>query len=115
LLRKRWPVPAVTVVLGVAAAFVYTARQPKIYEAGCSPPTALVTDPAILGSITDGVILVLRAGHTTREDALHARKDLTVARAKILGLIVNQTDRRGGRYGYGYSHYALNDRYYGAA
>jgi Mrp family chromosome partitioning ATPase len=34
------------------------------------------------------------------------------AGARILGLVVNQTDRKGGRYGYGYSYYSQYGRYY---
>jgi capsular exopolysaccharide synthesis family protein len=80
-----------------------------------APPTGPVTDPAIIGSITDGVLLVLRAGHTTREAASNARRHLTDAGARILGLVVNQTDRKGGRYGYGYSYYGSYGRYYGVS
>ncbi len=80
-----------------------------------SSPTGPVTDPAIIGSLTDGVVLVLRAGHTTREAASHARRHLTDAGAHILGLVVNQTDRKGGRYGYGYSYYTPYERYYRGA
>jgi capsular exopolysaccharide synthesis family protein len=79
------------------------------------PPTGPVTDPAIVGSMTDGVILVLRAGHSTRDAASHARRQLTDAGARILGVVVNQTDRKGGRYGYGYSYYTPYGRYYRAA
>jgi len=78
-----------------------------------SPPTAPVTDPAILGNLVDGVILVLRAGHTTREAASYACRQLTDARARILGLVINQTDRKGG--GYGYPYYAPYGRYYRTA
>jgi capsular exopolysaccharide synthesis family protein len=80
-----------------------------------APPTGPVTDPAIIGSLTDGVVLVLRAGHTTRDAAMQARRHLTDAGARILGLVVNQTDRKGGRYGYGYSYYAPYSRYYRSA
>jgi len=79
-----------------------------------APPIGPVTDPAILGSITDGVIMVLRAGHTTRDSATYARRHLTDAGARILGLVVNQPDRKGGKHGYGYSYYAPYDRYYRA-
>jgi capsular exopolysaccharide synthesis family protein len=79
-----------------------------------APPTAPVTDPAIMGSLTDGVLLVLRSGHTTRDSAAYARRHLNDAGAKILGLVVNQTDRKGGRYGYGYSYYAPYGGYYPA-
>jgi capsular exopolysaccharide synthesis family protein len=79
-----------------------------------SPPVTLVTDPAILGNLADGVVLVVRAGHTTREAVSFARRQLTDARARILGVIINRTDRRAGGYGY-YSYYAPYGRYYRAA
>jgi capsular exopolysaccharide synthesis family protein len=78
-----------------------------------SPPMAPVTDPAILGNLADGVVLVLRAGHTTREAASYARRQLADARARILGLVINQTDRRGS--GYGYAYYAPYGHYYRTA
>jgi capsular exopolysaccharide synthesis family protein len=79
-----------------------------------SPPIAPVTDPAIIGSFTDGVVLVLRAGHTTREAAQFARRQLTDAGARILGLVINRTDRKGSGYGYGYGYYAPYGKYYRA-
>ena len=79
-----------------------------------SPPIAPVTDPAIIGSVTDGVVLVLRAGHTTRDAAKFARRQLGDAGARILGLVINQTDRKGAGYGYGYGYYAPYGRYYRA-
>ena len=79
-----------------------------------SPPIAPVTDPAIIGSATDGVVLVLRSGHTTREAAQFARRQLTDAGARILGLVINRTDRKGGGYGYGYGYYAPYGKYYRA-
>jgi polysaccharide biosynthesis transport protein len=80
-----------------------------------SPPIGPVTDPAIIGSLTDGVVLVLRAGHTTRDAAQFARRQLGDAGARILGLVINQTDRKGSGYGYGYGYYASYGRYYRAA
>ena len=77
-----------------------------------SPPAGLVTDPAVLGNLADGVVFVLRAGHTTREAIAFARRQIVDARARILGIVVNRTDRRGG--GYGYSYYAPYGRYYRA-
>jgi capsular exopolysaccharide synthesis family protein len=79
-----------------------------------SSPIGPVTDPAIIGSVTDGVVLVLRAGHTTREAAKFARRQLGDAGARILGLVMNQTDRKGSGYGYGYGYYASYGRYYRA-
>jgi capsular exopolysaccharide synthesis family protein len=79
-----------------------------------SPPIGPVTDPAIIGGVTDGVVLVLRAGHTTREATQFARRQLADAGARILGLVINQTDRKGSGYGYGYGYYASYGRYYRA-
>jgi capsular exopolysaccharide synthesis family protein len=79
-----------------------------------SPPAGFVTDPAILGNLADGVVLVVRAGHTTREAVSFARRQLSDARARILGVIINRTDRRAGGYGY-YSYYAPYGRYYRSA
>lgn len=56
LLRKRWRVPVIATIAAGALAFVYTARQPRIYEAGCS----LVLDdrnPQILGTIQEVIDL----------------------------------------------------------
>jgi capsular exopolysaccharide synthesis family protein len=78
-----------------------------------SPPAGFVTDPAILGNLADGVVLVVRAGHTTREAVSFARRQINDARARILGVVINRTDRRAA--GYGYSYYAPYGRYYHAA
>jgi polysaccharide biosynthesis transport protein len=70
-----------------------------------SPPTSAVTDPAIIGNLADGVILVARAGHTSKEAAISARRQLASARAKLLGSIVNRVDFSDRSYGYYYSRY----------
>jgi len=79
-----------------------------------SPPIAPVTDPAIIGNATDGVVLVLRAGHTTRDAAKFARRQLGDAGHAILGLVINQTDRKGGGLRLWYGYYAPYGRYYRA-
>jgi len=80
-----------------------------------SPPIGPVTDPAVLGGIADGVVLVLRAGHTTREGALFSRRQLADAGARILGLVINRSDRKGAGYGYGYGYGTGYGRYYRAS
>lgn len=69
-----------------------------------SPPTSAVTDPAIIGNLTDGVLLVVRANHTRKDAALFARRQLVDAKAKILGAIVNRVDLQRGSYSK-YSYY----------
>ncbi len=67
-----------------------------------SPPTSAVTDPAVLGNLADGVVLVVKAGDTTRESAIHARRQLMSAKARLFGVIVNAIDFSNPAYGYDY-------------
>jgi succinoglycan biosynthesis transport protein ExoP len=70
-----------------------------------SPPTSAVTDPVVIGNRADGVILVIRAGRTTRGAAAYARRQLSDAKARILGTIVNSVDPKNPYYNYYYSQY----------
>ncbi len=67
-----------------------------------SPPTSAVTDPAVLGNLADGVVLVVKAGETTRDAALHARRQLATAKARLFGVVVNAIDFSNPAYGYEY-------------
>jgi len=77
-----------------------------------SPPTSAVTDPVIVGHQADGVVLVVRAGHTTREAALFAKRQLDDAKARLLGCIVNQVNPSDPYYNYYYRSYQYGG-YYG--
>jgi succinoglycan biosynthesis transport protein ExoP len=67
-----------------------------------SPPTSAVTDPAVLGNLVDGVVLIIKAGETTRDSAIHARRQLMSAKARVVGVIVNAIDFSNPAYGYEY-------------
>lgn len=67
-----------------------------------SPPTSAVTDPAVLGNLADGVVLVVKAGETTRDSAMHARRQLMGAKARLIGVVVNAIDFSNPAYGYDY-------------
>jgi capsular exopolysaccharide synthesis family protein len=67
-----------------------------------SPPTSAVTDPAVLGNLCDGVVLVVKAGETTRDSAMHARRQLLGAKARLFGVVVNAIDFSNPAYGYEY-------------
>lgn len=77
-----------------------------------SPPTSAVTDPVVVGHLADGVVLVVRAGHTTREAAAFARRQLDDAKARLLGCIVNQVSPTDSYYNYYYRRYQYGG-YYG--
>ena len=54
-----------------------------------SAPIIPVSDPMLISSVLDGVILVLLAGRTPRNVALRAKNILLDANANLLGVVVN--------------------------
>jgi len=48
------------------------------------------------------VVLVIKAGETTRESAMHARRQLATAKARLFGVVVNAIDFSNPAYGYEY-------------
>jgi succinoglycan biosynthesis transport protein ExoP len=67
-----------------------------------TPPVLPVPDARVLGRLADGIILVLRAGQTTIENALIARQRFAEDGTRVLGTILNGWNpKTGRRYGYG--------------
>ena len=59
-----------------------------------APPVNLVTDAAVLGTASDGVVMVVRSG-TTSQDALRdAVQHLEAVGAPVLGVVLNDVDFR---------------------
>ncbi len=54
-----------------------------------SAPVIPVSDPMLISSVLDGVILVMLAGKTPRNVSLRARNILLDANANLLGVVVN--------------------------
>ncbi|MEP6651720.1 MAG: polysaccharide biosynthesis tyrosine autokinase [Myxococcales bacterium] len=80
-----------------------------------SPPTSAVTDPVVLGTMVDGVLLVVRANRTTREAAAQARRQLATANANLIGVVINEVEAGDGYGGYSYYYrsYGGYGGYYG--
>jgi succinoglycan biosynthesis transport protein ExoP len=75
-----------------------------------SPPLLKVTDPVILSTLVDGVILVVQSGKSTRDVLRRARQELSLAGAKIFGVVLNNVDTpQGDYYGY-YGNYSDYER-----
>ena len=72
-----------------------------------SPPLINVTDPVILSTMVDGVILVVQGGKSTRDVVRRARAELATANAKVFGVVLNNVNLK--REGYDDYYY---DRYY---
>jgi len=74
-----------------------------------SPPLIHVTDPVILSSLVDGVILVVHGGKSSRAVAQRARQELATVGAKVFGVVLNNVDmRREGYDEYYYQRYYTN-------
>ena len=54
-----------------------------------TPPAIQLTDSRIIGRVADGVILVTRAGHTTRDAAIAVASRFGEDRTRLLGSILN--------------------------
>jgi capsular exopolysaccharide synthesis family protein len=74
-----------------------------------SPPLINVTDPVILSSMVDGVIMVVHGGKSPRTIVQRARQELLGVGAKIFGVVLNNVDMN--REGYDAYYYYYN-RYY---
>jgi len=72
-----------------------------------APPTSYLADARLLGRVAEGVILVVRAGLTTRDTVLNVKQRLLDDGIPILGTILNGWDLRSkARYGYGLYEYS---------
>lgn len=69
-----------------------------------SPPSIPVSDAALLADVSDGVLLVTRAGVTPFDLAQRACKEFSEKR--LLGVVLNQADRSSPYDGYGYYYEA---------
>ncbi len=74
-----------------------------------APPVLGLVDARILAAHADGLILVTRAGHTPLEMLRQAKEAVYQVEGRLLGIVLNMTDRRSGGYG-GYDYY--DSKYY---
>jgi tyrosine-protein kinase Etk/Wzc len=70
-----------------------------------TPPLIAATDAVVLGTIVDGVTLVIRAGKTGREEAQRKLELFNNVQAKIVGIILNGAGIEIAHEGYSYYSY----------
>jgi polysaccharide biosynthesis transport protein len=75
-----------------------------------TPPVLTVTDAAVLVSVSDGVVLVLRYGQATRNVVARASEILLRSGAHLLGVVLNAVDLQSSDYAEYYGR-AYNDYY----
>lgn len=69
-----------------------------------TPPVLAVTDGQVLANQCDGVVLVVSSGKTENEAALKAKELLTNAKAKLLGVVLNNKKVKESQYYYYYGN-----------
>ncbi len=74
-----------------------------------TPPVLAMADPVVIGSLAGGVILCVHAGKTPRAPVIRARDELLRSKVRILGVLLNALEDKGGEITYG-ERYAA--RYY---
>src|SRR5208337_4037398 len=76
-----------------------------------SPPLLSVTDAAILATMVEGVLLVVKAEGAPRKAVIQARNILAEVKGPLLGAVLNNIPMSG-KYGYYYSQYYRYHSYY---
>jgi hypothetical protein len=74
-----------------------------------TPAFLPVTDAAVLAPMGDGVLLVVRCSHAGRAAVQSTCRELTDIGAKLIGLVVNQTNKSSGSRYYKYPYYRIPD------
>lgn len=82
-----------------------TVRTRFDYVVVDTPPALAVTDATIVGLLADGVVLTLRSGKVTRDEARLCRDKLHQAGIKILGAVLNRHRPLEAGLGKRYSYY----------
>ncbi len=70
-----------------------------------SPPIVAVTDSTLLGTKTDGILVIIKSNHTEREMASRAINILKNVNVRILGTVLNDIDLTHRYSSYGYYKY----------
>jgi polysaccharide biosynthesis transport protein len=76
-----------------------------------TPPMQQIADARVLGSLVDGVILVIRAGHTSRDTAVAALRRFAEDGTSVIGTILNNWDPKKTTHSGYYSHYYYSGKY----
>ena len=76
-----------------------------------TPPILAVTDAMVMGSMIDGVILLVWGGKTAREALKRAKERLDLMNVKTVGVIINRLNIKEHSYYYKHHYY----HYYGEA
>ncbi|NLT68455.1 MAG: CpsD/CapB family tyrosine-protein kinase, partial [Acidobacteria bacterium] len=71
-----------------------------------SPPVLPVTDARIIGTLVDGVLLVVKGGETPKEAVQRTKRLLQEVHAQLIGVLLNNVDVNSADYHYYSKYYA---------
>lgn len=98
--------PAEALTLPEMGEYVEWLRQRFDYVIIDTPPLLVVTDPGIVASLVDGVVVTVKIRRKSRANATEAINILRSVGARILGVVINASDDASGSDGYrGYGYY----------
>lgn len=99
--------PAEALTLLEMADLLEHLRQKYDYVIIDTPPLLVVTDPSIVASMVDGVVMAIRVRRKSKPNTRESTNILRAVGARILGVVVNNSDEPSvsdGYRGYGYYH-----------
>jgi capsular exopolysaccharide synthesis family protein len=102
------PLPADLLASDQMKTFVQLLRERYDYVIFDSPPALSVTDPLIVASLADGLVLVIRQGYCTRGMLVRAGEIFREVGVKVYGFVLNGVDASLPEY-YGYLGYYSYD------
>jgi capsular exopolysaccharide synthesis family protein len=106
------PNPAELLTSARFAELLATIRAQYDFVLVDTPPLLAVSDPAVVASRVDGVLLSIRYSKNGRPNAQRAKEILDTLGVTVLGVVVNAVDHRGaGRYSYDHQRYGYEHGY----
>jgi Mrp family chromosome partitioning ATPase len=99
---------------GVVSNLLHSSRLPELLEqlrnefdnvVIDTPPALHISDARVIGRLADAIILIIRAGQTTRDAALMVKQRFGEDGTQIYGTIFNGWDPKHDVYGYNYRYY----------
>lgn len=100
------PNPAEILSSQAFSSFLTGVRQEFDYVLVDAPPVGPVSDPVVLATQSDGVLLILDAQNTSKGSVQRAMRSLRAVGANVLGTVMNNV--KGSRDGY-YNSYIYHD------
>lgn len=70
-----------------------------------TPPVGIITDAAILSTLSDGVLLVVKAESTKKDIIKKAIENITHVKGNIIGTVLTHVKSKGSHYGGYYGYY----------